>query len=336
MPAPLRLVAVLAPRWTAASSLAAELSARAASDSLPAGVVYPLDAAWFGRMADRITVHPELVELSGASRPTDGHGALRARPPQARQVVRDRLRRVADDARDAGAHTLVLVAPGAAWLADPSGLRRELRTVADSVDVVLPVRRPDDALAAALAQSVRLAEQTGETTLTARAALASDQRAHEHRYADLLRRWTDPDGKVRVLVTPVSGGSAVDALVATLGLDAASLAVDTDGPAAVVPPPSREALAAIAGLARRRARVGWVPGVRRRTDAQLAEVRRAADNAALAGAAPFAFTDAERRMLARRFRTDREAVRAHVAWQWPEGAPAGPLRDAWLAWFAED
>lgn len=333
----MRLVAVLAPRWTAASSLAAELSARAASDSLPAGVVYPLDAAWFGRMADRITVHPELVELSGASRPTDGHGALRARPPQARQVVRDRLRRVADDARDAGAHPLVLVAPGAAWLADPSGLRRELRTVADSVDVVLPVRRPDDALAAALAQSVRLAEQTGETTLTARAALASDQRAHEHRYADLLRRWTDPDGKVRVLVTPVSGGSAVDALVATLGLDPSADAVaETAGSAGMVPPPSREALAAIAGLARRRARVGWVPGVRRRTDAQLAEVRRAADDAALAGAAPFAFTDAERRMLARRFRTDREAVRAHVSWQWPDGAPAGPLRDAWIAWFSED
>lgn len=333
----MRLVAVLAPRWTATSSLAAELSARATAGALPAGVVYPLDAAWFGRMADRITVHPELVELSGASRPTDGHGALRARPPQARQVVRDRLRRVADDARDAGAHTLVLVAPGAAWLADPSGLRRELRTVADSVDVVLPVRRPDDALAAALAQSVRLAEQTGETTLTARAALASDQRAHEHRYADLLRRWTDPDGKVRVLVTPVSGGSAVDALVATLGLDPSADAVaETAGSAAVVPPPSREALAAIAGLARRRARVGWVPGVRRRTDAQLAEVRRAADDAALAGAAPFAFTDSERRMLARRFRGDREAVRAHVAWQWPEGAPAGPLRDAWLAWFAED
>jgi hypothetical protein len=135
----------------------------------------------------------------------------------------------------------------------------------------------------------------------------------------------------------VSGGSAVDGLVATLGLGPSADAVaETAGSAVMVPPPSREALAAIAGLARRRARFGWVPGVRRRIDERLVEARRAADAAARDGAEPFAFTDPERRMLARRFRADREAVRAHVAWQWPDGAPAGPLRDAWLAWFAED
>lgn len=337
MTAPLRIVAVLGPRWTVTSALAAQLSACAAADALPPGVIYPVGAAWFGQSPDGVTTHSELVELTGRSRPADTVSTMRARPAHARQVVRDRLRRVADDARLEGAHTLLLVAPGAAWHAEPKELRRELRAASATIDIVLPVRRPDQALAAALAQSVRLADTTGETTLTARAALSDEGRTHEQRYAELLRRWVDPDGEVRVLVTPAARSAGAHTLFATLGIappagDPAALGVDSP----VTPPPSAEALEQIASAARIRSRLGWVPGVRRRIDERLVEARRAADAAAREGAEPFAFTDSERRMLARRFRADREAVRAHVAWQWPGGPPAGPLREAWLAWFAED
>jgi len=333
--APLRLVAVLGPRWTSTSALAAELTDLASARALPVGVSYPTEAEWFGRLRDGVTLHPEIVELSGAPRARDEVAALRPRPTQGRQVVRDRLRRVADDARAADAHTLLLVAPAAAWQAEPAALRRELCAVADTVDIVLPVRRADEALAAALAQSVRLADTTNEVALTARAALADDARAHEHRYAELLRRWVDPEGAVRVLVTPVTRGSAVEKLFATLNLEHSRADRTAEVATAVTPPASREALEAIAKLAQRRSRFGWVPGVRRRSDAQLIEARRSADDAALAGVPAFAFGDSERRMLARRFRTDHDAVRAHVAWQWPSGAPEGPLRDAWLEWFAD-
>ncbi|HET8956953.1 MAG TPA: hypothetical protein VFM95_00710 [Microcella sp.] len=339
MTAPLRIVALLAPRWCGATALAAELSALAAANSLPRGVLVPTDGAWFGRFRDGVTVHPELVELSGASRDTDAAEAsdaaaigpvvrrdgvsevMRARPPQARQVVRDRLRRIAEDARTASAHTVLLVAPGAAWRADPAELSREFSAIADRVDVALLVRAPERALASALAHAVRSAEVTGARSLTVRAALADASTVDELAYGELLHRWRVGTERTPLLV-PADRG--VGALWDALSIDASAANAaqsEGQGPDAapspteagvVLPPLARDDLAAIAALAGKRplTRSG-----RAAVATALDDARSAADGRAHAGAlgqphAPFAFADDEVRTIRRRFRRELEALSA--------------------------
>lgn len=336
-PTPLRLVALVAPRWSGASALAAELSAHAAHGSLPPGVIVPTDGAWFGRFRDGVTVHPELVELSGASRDDErSSGAvvhrdgvietMRARPPQARQVVRDRLRRVIEDARGTAAHTMLLIAPGAVWQADPAELRRELTGLADTVDIGLLVRAPERALATSLAHAVRLADVTGATALTARAALSSPA-ASELAFGAALARWGDGAERAPLLVPSDRGADAiwgafgiVPQVVEQRPRASADDAPADDAVSTVLPPLSRADLEKIANLARRRAltRAG-----RANAAAELAALRAAADKRALAGAlgtaphAPFTFTDDEVRAIRRRFRRELTALEAFA------GVPRG-------------
>jgi len=342
---PLRLVALIAPRWCGATALAATLSALAPSTALPPGVIVPTDGAWFGRFRDGVTVHPELVELSGASRDTDGaigpvvrrdgeSATLRARPPQSRQVVRDRLRRVIEDARGASAHTVLLVAPGAVWQAEPQGLHRELSGLADRVDIGMLVRAPERALASALAHRVRLADVSGVTSLSARTALGVPELVNEFAYGEALAHWSDGVERAPVLVPSDRGVEAVwSALRITLpagGADASggSSTLDpetvdtgtvhpgtvdssTSDAGTVLPPLSRADLEHIAAVAGRRA---LTRSGREKNAAALAEARDAADERALAGAQgraahiPFAFSDDEVRTIRRRYRRDLAAL----------------------------
>ena len=337
MSSPLSLVVLVAPRWCGATVLAATLSALAASNALPPGVIVPTDGAWFGRFRDGVTVHPELVELSGASRDTDGaigpvvrrdgeSATLRARPSQSRQVVRDRLRRVIEDARGASAHTVLLVAPGAVWQAEPQGLHRELSGLADRVDIGMLVRAPERALASALAHRVRLADVSGVRSLSARTALGVPELVNEFAYGEALAHWSDGVDRAPVLVpsdrgveavwsalgvTQAAGGGDVSARSSTV--DAGTVDAGAVDAGTVLPPLSRPDLEQLAALAGRRA---LTRSGREKNAAALAEARDAADERALAGAqglaahTSFAFTDDEMRMIRRRYRRDLATLEA--------------------------
>lgn len=338
MTAPLRLVALIAPRWCGATALAATLSALAASNALPPGVIVPTDGAWFGRFRDGVTVHPELVELSGASRDTDGaigpvvrrdgeSATLRARPPQSRQVVRDRLRRVIEDARGASAHTVLLVAPGAVWTADPRGLHRELSGLADQVDIGMLVRAPERALASALAHRVRLADVSGVRSLSARTALSETELVSEFAYGEALARWSDGVERAPVLVPSDRGVEAVwSALAIAHTAGEASegsmpLTGESTPSGTVLPPLSRADLEQLAALAGRRA---LTRSGREKNAVALTEARAAADERALAGArglaahTSFAFTDDEVRAIRRRYRRDLTALEAFAGTATPQ------------------
>lgn len=335
---PLTVVAVLAPPFALLSALASRLSALALDGAVPAGVTMPVNAAWFGRQRDGVTTHPELVELSGRVRPAgpssdDGTTddpwpaprvlsadgtieRMRPRPPQARQVVRDRLRRVAEDARGAQAHTLLLVAPRTAWDADPAELRRELSAVADTVRIVIAVRRPEEALASAVAAAALTDAEAGRPlrARTARAALAESAWVDDLAFDALLARWRDPDDRAALLVVPATAEPAE--LFARLGLTGGAaggqaVAALDPAPCTVVPPPTAAALDAL-NDASRAARRAVLPSARRDRAAARAAALDAAQRSGLA-APPFAFTDAERRAVAKRFTRATEAVRGAVA-----------------------
>ena len=330
MSSPLSLVVLVAPRWCGATALAAELSALAASNALPPGMIVPTEGAWFGRFRDGVTVHPELVELSGASRDTDGaigpvvrrdgeSSALRARPPQSRQVVRDRLRRVGEDARAASAHTVLLVAPGAVWQAEPRGLHRELSGLADRVDIGMLVRAPERALASALAHRVRLADVSGVRSLSARTALSDTELVSEFAYGEALAHWAEGVDRAPLLVPSDRG---LEAVWSALGIahtageaseGSMPLTGESTPAGTVLPLLSRADLEQIAALAGRRA---LTRSGREKNAVALTEARAAADERALAGArglaahTSFAFTDDEVRVIRRRYRRDLATLEA--------------------------
>ncbi|RZS59087.1 hypothetical protein EV141_0304 [Microcella putealis] len=335
MTGPLTVVAVVACPGNGATSLAAEMSLRAARDALPSGVEFPTDASWFGAFPDSITVHPELVELSGGVRADDGHtepgeestprvhvaqagdtpAAMRPRPSQSRPVVRDRLRRVADDARERGTHTLVFVVPQSAWSADPNGLRRELARVADHVTIVLAADVLERVLARALARAALEDVRRGNPmrSRSARTALATGNWIATIDSAAAYDRWLDPEssGTVRTVLAVCTPPTAA-ALLRIIGHtssygdpepDPASPALDdTTRTPRVSPPPSRSELDQLAEL-QRLAKNALLPRTRRERRAELDRALIAVGRAGLDGASadePFTFTEAERHLIRRR------------------------------------
>lgn len=304
---------------------------------MPPGLHFPRGAEWFGHHDDAVTTHSHLIELAGG----EARVATAREPLQSRQVVRDRVSRIAEDCRRSHQPTtVVFCAPGAAWRASPAGLRRELRAVADEVAIVLIARRPESAAASMLADAVRRADETGQLSLSARSALADPALRDEHDYAALRDRWTDPTGVVPLILVPYPehprGGATLLTRVAEraelthLGTtDATSVGSPSVAlPHLAFPSLSREDLAELIRLRRRRNRLGWVPTVGRRLDAQFGEARRAAEERAMGGGDPFRFSEAERRWIERRHRNSLKVLRHTL------GADADDPE--WRAWFATE
>lgn len=327
-----RIVLHIGPMKTGTSALAAALAAAQRRDTLPPGVLYPVDELWLERDG-RITKHGQIKDLAPIVvperlRPTGGTST--------RAEVRGALERLMPVAREraaGGSATVILINETAGRVADAPAVIADLRELADEVVVVLGVREPRAAAASIIGQGVRTWDRLNERSLRASRVLRGALRGPEHDYARLIRVWGGAHPAVPLLLLPYlegerGSGALMQRFGELIGVGGLPAPPATARGELVHPGLGRDDLRRLARLKRWAVLLGWVPGVRQRIQQRFSvEAKEASRRARPASSRPFALSARDARWVLDRAQPSVAAVRQHL------GARAD--EPAWQQWFAQ-